>query len=105
MSICDSCREPGACCKRLMLGGVTEKAFPTIDDAQAVAAAWPFEPNGLPFVPVRVVQGYWLYTCPRLDRETGRCTDYENRPALCRNYEPKSDPLCAEYEGGTEATA
>lgn len=80
-----------------MLGGVTEEAFPTKLEAQAIAAAWPFEPTGLPFIPVAVREGYWVFTCPLLDWQTGRCTEYETRPALCRNYEPKSDPLCAEY--------
>lgn len=78
-----------------MLGGVTEKAFPTRLEALAIAAAWPFEPNGLPFIPVKVVDGYWLFGCPMLDWDTGRCTDYENRPTLCREYQPMSDPLCA----------
>lgn len=97
MSICDTCREPGKCCKRLMLGGVTQEKFPTLKDAREIAANWPFEPAGLPFYPMRVVEGYWLFTCGRFDWDTGRCKDYENRPALCRNYEPKSDALCAEY--------
>jgi Fe-S-cluster containining protein len=98
VTICDTCREPGYCCKRLMLGGVTEKAYPTKLEALAIAARWPFEPMGLPFLPVTVLDGYWLFTCPKLDWDTGRCTDYENRPTLCRTYEPKSDPLCIEYE-------
>lgn len=98
MSACDTCREPGYCCKRLMLGGVTEDAFPTKLEALLIAAAWPYEANGLPFVPVTVLQGYWLYTCPMLDWDTGLCSDYENRPKLCRDYEPLSDPLCAMYE-------
>lgn len=96
MSLCDVCRNPGVCCKRLMLGGVTEKAFPTKLDALVIAAARPFESTGLPFLPVTVIEGHWLFTCPVLDWETGRCSDYENRPALCRNFEPGSDPLCAE---------
>ena len=98
MSACDTCRDPGACCKRLMLGGVTEKAFPTKLEAQAIAAAWPFEPTGLPFIAVRPVDGHWVFTCPLLDWETGRCTEYETRPTLCRDFEPLSDPLCAMYE-------
>jgi len=94
---CKTCKDPGHCCKRLMLGGVTEAEFPTIEDARAIAAAWPFEPNGLPFLPMRVVQGHWLFTCPRLDWATGLCRDYDSRPKLCREYEPLSDPLCAMY--------
>ena len=103
MSACDTCRDPGYCCKRLMLGGVTEEKFPTKLEALAIAAAWPFEPTGLPFLPVTVLDGYWLFTCPKLDWESGRCMDYENRPTLCRNYEPMSDPLCAMYTGAEQA--
>ena len=36
--------------------------------------------------------------CTLLD-ENGRCSDYENRPAVCRNYEPASDQLCCEWKG------
>lgn len=99
MSACDTCSDPGYCCKRLMLGGVTEENYPTKLEALICAASWPFEPLGLPFLPVAVLQGYWLFTCPVLDWESGRCSNYENRPTLCREYEPLSDPLCAMYVG------
>lgn len=26
-----------------------------------------------------------IYDCDRLDKDTGLCTDYENRPKVCRN--------------------
>lgn len=104
MSECDACSDPGYCCKRLMLGGVTEEAFPSKLEALVISAAWPFEPTGLPFLPVTVVSGIWLFTCPVLDWDTGRCSDYENRPSLCRNYQPKSDALCAMYVRPTTST-
>ena len=31
------------------------------------------------------------YTCKHFDSETNNCTDYENRPEMCRNY-PYGDP-------------
>ena len=50
---------------------------------------------GLPFMPLMTrPDGRWLLWCPVLGRD-GRCTDYENRPALCRSFEAGSDPLCA----------
>lgn len=55
--------------------------------------------RGLPFQPLlRRSNGVWRFWCPVLDIKTGRCGDYENRPALCRNYEPGSDKLCAMHE-------
>lgn len=38
------------------------------------------------------------YSCEWLG-EDGRCTHYEERPQLCRSYQPQSDALCAEYIG------
>lgn len=38
--------------------------------------------------------GTWAMWCPNLHPVTGRCTDYDNRPDLCRDYEPGQDPLC-----------
>jgi Fe-S-cluster containining protein len=81
----------------MMLGGVTQEAFPTIGEARDIAKNWPYEPNGLPFIPYKVVEGYWLFACTKLDFKTGRCRDYENRPKMCREYQPLSDPLCAMY--------
>jgi Fe-S-cluster containining protein len=28
----------------------------------------------------------FYFRCRHFDRETRRCTDYENRPAMCRDY-------------------
>lgn len=49
---------------------------------------------GLPFMPLyQMPSGAWRMWCPRLGRD-GRCTDYENRPALCRGYVAGEDPVC-----------
>lgn len=54
---------------------------------------------GVPFMPLyKLPDGRWRYWCPRLGVD-GRCTNYENRPKLCRLYQPKSDFLCTEYDG------
>ncbi len=33
----------------------------------------------------RLVSAFY-FRCRHFDRETRRCTDYENRPAMCRDY-------------------
>jgi hypothetical protein len=50
-------------------------------------------PIGLPFMPLDKSEKYgWRLRCPLLGRD-GRCTDYENRPALCRHFQPGSNRL------------
>jgi Fe-S-cluster containining protein len=64
--------------------------------------------SGLPFQPISKADT-WLdeesgrtystyeYKCPKLDHGTGRCTIYEDRPQLCRTYEPRQDGLCVHF--------
>lgn len=61
--------------------------------------------NGLPFVPSTPEPGArgawaWRFSCPKLGAD-GRCTIYDDRPDLCRTYEPMSDGLCVHYQGST----
>ena len=53
---------------------------------------------GLPFMPfIRKPVGsvwIWDFWCPVLGLD-GRCSGYDDRPALCRKFEAGSDPLCA----------
>jgi Fe-S-cluster containining protein len=71
---------------------------------------WDGEEAGqLPFVPLevwgrwideesgRTYSAYW-YRCSNL-LPNGRCGDYDNRPGLCRSFEPASDPLCVHWRG------
>lgn len=96
MSTCDTCREPGRCCKRLHLqwgDGWTPHAETPLDAIVIMARAW------LPFVPLgKTKDGALIWSCPLLDAD-GRCGDYENRPQLCRDYQPQEDPLCVEFIG------
>ena len=47
---------------------------------------------GLPFKPLwKTEDGSWRFWCPRLDIKTGLCSDYANRPAVCRDYVPGID--------------
>ncbi|MCK9275022.1 MAG: YkgJ family cysteine cluster protein [Syntrophales bacterium] len=41
-------------------------------------------------------------TCPFLEREGGhwRCSIYETRPLVCREYQPGTSELCPQYHRG-----
>lgn len=43
--------------------------------------------------------GTAMWACDALDKATGRCSIYADRPNLCREYQPLSDGLCALFEG------
>lgn len=105
MSACDTCPKPGSCCKGFTLNnGTNSPSFREVDwmSSGLVYA----KRHGLPFVPLETYEstaertdaGYVgiRWTCKNLTPE-GRCGDYENRPNLCRIYEPGSDRLCAVY--------
>ena len=42
--------------------------------------------------------GYVTFNCVNLTKD-GRCGDYENRPWLCRVFEPGEGPLCVHWRG------
>lgn len=108
-SACDTCRAPGACCHAFSLSGGGPHAhgaytFWDTDDVEEQ-----LQMRGLPFYPLNKLETYqhpddpvgktysiYMYGCRKLGKD-GRCTDYENRPQLCRDYQPKSDGLCAEF--------
>ena len=102
MSLCDTCHEPGRCCRSIVLNhGDGEMTWWADNDpaevlAEHIGEHW--------FVPIEAEKrsyqsgeghtyhsGRWR--CTALG-EDGRCTVYERRPQLCRNYEPGSDGLC-----------
>lgn len=101
MSACDTCRVPGSCCSSFTLN------MPVfVDDGEdwKVEAKKRLEWYGLNmFAPVsqrigaegRALNAI-LYRCTLLGTD-GRCTDYENRPQLCRAYQAGDDALCAEF--------
>ena len=59
---------------------------------------------GLPFFvkQKRGPNGMFRYGCRNLSPK-GRCMDYANRPALCRQFQPMSDPLCILHPSHQEA--
>lgn len=98
MSTCDTCREPGHCCKFLHLT-LSKEWVEWIGESPllaltAMAIQW------LPFVPAakNASDGDPMWACPILD-SNGRCGDYENRPELCRHYQAHDDHLCIEFIG------
>jgi len=116
MSLCDTCREPGACCKGLAINIRFPIEMPPDQVQKHVAEGTPtYEggPNHQPvptFVPINratylddgeLEPKYctWRFNCTALDEETGRCNIYRDRPQVCRDFEAGSDPICVHYSG------
>ena len=98
MSLCDTCKAPGACCRSLTLqGGIGqdhERFHLGMTEEESVALLDHYD---LPFVPYGMSDdGQVLFTCPELDND-GRCKIYDRRPQVCRDFEPSSSPLCVHY--------
>jgi Fe-S-cluster containining protein len=104
MSLCETCREPGHCCKAFNLTGTGDHHVTFWDDDVPHFDRFPFVPL------YRIGQGtvefgpeagrtysWWRWGCPKLGAD-GRCTIYDTRPQLCRDFEPGSNPLCIEYD-------
>jgi Fe-S-cluster containining protein len=117
-SLCESCADPGRCCQSFTISSIL---FPFGTSRDVVrkhlrsgtrprSPRVPAEP--LPFEPTRPCTYYgedpkgppeeeaWIYSCPEL--KDGRCSIYDERPLLCRNYQPGKDLLCAMYRGSWE---
>lgn len=102
MSLCDTCAVPGRCCLKVYLTGG--------QDGDRISQPMSFERaehmalrHRLPFRPAHQIEdGSWVWWCTNLGRD-GRCTDYENRPQLCRDYKPGSDELCVHHEPSEDA--
>jgi Fe-S-cluster containining protein len=115
-SICDTCVQPGTCCKDFGMPGFENRptrrlqkkvlrslASALAEDGKAYRRGdgHPLEGDthylaGLPFKPDKRIDDNWLYSCPHLGKD-GRCKDYNNRPALCVSYQPRQDQLCVMY--------
>ncbi|SRR6266403_1852214 len=99
MSLCDTCRSPGSCCR----GFVIENTGFERERWKQDARQW-IRRKKLPFYPAHMTASnlpewdyvYVAFNCHWLG-EDGRCRNYDQRPAVCRNYEPASDGLCAEH--------
>lgn len=96
-SFCDQCESPGHCCKRLSLNPGSDMNAIEVDEKTLVD--WvEFNIGKNPFYLIGHNGDDYEWGCYNLNSITGRCNDYENRPQLCRDYEPKSDRLCYHYE-------
>ncbi len=112
--LCEACIAPGFCCREINLFGANgEFSVWDGDDPVEELRARGFRPgDSMPFVPLRKVwtgtapEGHdaagrtysaYHWGCTALDDATGRCTIYEDRPQLCRDFKPGSGPLCVHF--------
>lgn len=100
--ICARCVSPGHCCTGFNLSDKDGNARTFWDDET------PQLPEGYPFKPVERLGQWtveygpdtgktysaWRFACTKLSAD-GKCTIYDERPDLCRRYEPLTDRLCA----------
>lgn len=112
MSLCNRCFQPGVCCRRMSLTDGDGKDFAFWSDEGDMPVKQWLTDKGLPFHPIEPSGQYvaagtgreyqtWAYGCTKLDEQTGRCMIYDQRPSLCRTFEPASDGLCVHF-GGAE---
>lgn len=102
MSLCDTCSDPGSCCRGFRLHNKgDEHTF--WNDAQRDEWLKQFD---LPFIAIETFafktdedKDYYAYKfgCSALTN-MGRCGIYETRPDICRNYKEASDPMCVYFE-------
>lgn len=111
-SLCDSCFAPGYCCRRLnFFGGKGEQTYWLDEPIEPQLRSGMSKDTDRP-VPFRIAKvreqytdkesgrpyGHVDFSCVNLTPE-GRCGDYENRPWLCRHFEPASGNICVHYKG------
>lgn len=95
MSECIKC---GDCCEFIGLGVRLGriKANPKFPDRDFILQH--FSPREAPkeklnpLMSDKCFDGFYWYKCDLFDEETRLCKDYENRPAICRNYPSSHKP-------------
>lgn len=104
-SMCDRCMSPGHCCKGVALHGGGQRNRPFERAIREISEPMSFERAehlamqlGISmFRPAfQEPNGSWRWWCTALDRD-GRCSIYEDRPQLCRDYRPGQDGLCVHF--------
>lgn len=95
---CDNCPDPGVCCERFFLigcGGAIHFDPATYGEGAETPERF-LARYALPFRFLRLLDnGAAVFTCPLI--VDGRCSDYENRPALCRVFAVNGDRACAHH--------
>jgi Fe-S-cluster containining protein len=102
VSPCETCSSPGSCCRGfvLSLNDIPKANWESIARSR-------LDGYGLTYFRIEEALRSEVTldgcvgircSCDKLDKD-GRCGDYENRPNVCRVYEPLSDNLCAEFVG------
>lgn len=90
MSLCDTCRDPGACCRTFTLWTEGPRPYTHKEAEQAIIREdLPFYMKSKKGAKINVVG------CSHISA-TGRCNIYEDRPALCRDFAAGVDALCVE---------
>ncbi len=100
-SPCDTCPDPGACCRGFQLS----IDFPV--DAHVFDVEERMRSDGMPFLPLEPStykdgpEGTkrWLFSCPELNPD-GRCGIVDDRTKCCRDYRPAEDGLCVLHDDG-----
>ena len=94
--LCETCKSPGACCKRMFLNG-GPGPFHMHEPMSRENAEHAAHRLDIPFLPSHQKEdGTWEWSCTQL-LDNGRCGIYEERPNVCRIYEAGSSPLCIHY--------
>jgi Fe-S-cluster containining protein len=111
-SLCDRCYAPGQCCKgfTLFTPEGEERTFWVEGDDTVEDYLGEHE---LPFTPELLEEfadpetgrkyGSYRFSCAKLDGD-GRCSIYDDRPEICRNFEPAGGSLLCVHSFGAEGT-
>lgn len=98
-SLCDVCDQPGNCCKDFVISFIENKEPHFVEEEILTLANIKMALHGFPFIATRYEKSKGArFMCPLLDAD-GYCSDYENRPKLCREYKPQTDKMCVFFEG------
>lgn len=89
------CPIPGACCQGFAVNIKTELSDAEITESLVSR----YNLGQMKLIGRTKNYNAPILVCSWLDMETGLCTDYENRPQLCRDFTPLSNPLCAAFCG------
>ncbi len=96
-SMCDVCMSPGHCCKELTLSGPFSEPMSRERAEHLLISPTNNHEKTWVFRPLRQDErGIWRFSCTQL-LSNGRCGIYEDRPHLCRHYQPGTDALCVHF--------